>query len=336
MPIRLGYVPLSDCAPIAVAQETGIFKRFGLNVNVSRELGWGSIRDRIFYGELDAAQSIAGVAFALGMGFGKLRCDVVVPMILNLHGNAITLSNELKPSFIGKGEGLRSYLEKSWKKDRPFTLAATHRYSSHHILLRQWLKRHGLGSAKDVEIIFLPPPSMPHHLKSGEIDGYCVSEPWNSEAILAGTGWCPVTSADLSQGHPEKVLLMSAKAVSERKDECLTLVAALMESCKLCQDPEFYDEMIAILALDRYTGASEKVLRNNLGGDFNIGARTVKASSFHIFHGDSVNRPTVEKASWVLAGLRDIGILPDVTCGSLSRIYREDLFHIATMGLQEA
>ncbi len=330
VPLRLGFVPLSDCAPIAVAMETGIFARYSLNVMLSRELGWTSVRDKIFYGDLDAAQSIAGIAFALGMGFSELRCEVAVPLILNLHGNAITLSNELKSSEIGKGEGLQSFLSHSWRKDRPFTLAATHRYSSHHILLHQWLKRHGLSAPAEVEIIFLPPPLMPRHLKAGHIDGYCVGEPWNSESILSGIGWCPATSSDLSHGHPEKVLLVSGKFLHERKDETLALVAALLDACKLCQDPAFRNDMISILALKEYTGASEDVLKNSLGGKFDTGNGLSPASAFHLFHGDMVNRPTVEKASWVLAGLRNIGILPDLTCGSLSRIYREDLFHSAT------
>ncbi len=335
-PVRLGFVPLSDCAPIAVARETGIFLRHGLDVRLSRELGWASVRDKMYYGDLDAAQSIAGIAFALGMGFSELRCEVAVPLILNLHGNAITLSNELIPAEIGRGEGLRDFLTKSWKKDRPLTLAATHRYSSHHILLYQWLRRHGLSAPDDVEIIFLPPPLMPRHLKAGHIDGYCVGEPWNSEAIANGTGWCPATSSDLSHGHPEKVLLVSGKFLRERKDESIALAAALLESCRLCQNPDYQTEMISILARKEYTGASEKVLGNSLGSRFDTGSGTASAAGFHIFHGDGVNRPTVEKASWVLAGLRSIGILPDVTCGSLSRIYREDLFHAATLRSQGA
>ena len=333
-PLRLGFVPLSDCAPLAVAMETGIFARYGLNVVMTRELGWASVRDKMFYGNLDASQAISGIAFALGLGLSELRCEVVVPLILNLHGNAITLSNEFKPADIGKGEGLQSYLTYSWKKDRPFTLAATHRYSSHHILLYQWLRRYGLSSPADVEIIFLPPQLMPRHLKAGHIDGYCVGEPWNSESILAGTGWCPATSSDLSHGHPEKVLLLAGKFLRERKDESVALVAAVLDACKLCQDPEFRNEMISILALKQYTGASEEVLRNSLGSKFNAGYGSYNTASFHLFHGEAVNRPTVEKASWVLAGLRSIGILPDITCGSLSRIYREDLFHTATLCCQ--
>jgi ABC-type nitrate/sulfonate/bicarbonate transport system substrate-binding protein len=330
-PIRLGFVPLSDCAPIAVAREAGIFKRYGLNVALSRELGWASVRDRMFYGELDAAQSIAGIAFALGMGFSELRCEVAVPLILNLHGNAITLSADLNPAEIGKGEGLPGYLANSWKKDRPFTLAATHRFSSHHILLYQWLRRQGLACPADVEIIFLPPPLMPRHLKAGHIDGYCVGEPWNSESILDGYGWCPATSSDLSHGHPEKVLLLTGKFLRERKDDSIALVAALLDACKLCQDPAFRSDMISILAMKEYTGAPQEILRNSLGNFFNTGVGCTSASSFHVFHGDSVNCPTVEKASWVLAGLRAIGTLPDVTAGSLSRIYREDLYHAGAL-----
>lgn len=330
-PLRLGFVPLSDCAPLAVAMETGIFARYGLNVVMTRELGWASVRDKMFYGNLDASQAIAGIAFALGLGLSELRCEVVVPLVLNLHGNAITLSNEFKPAEIGKGEGLQSYLTHSWKKSRPFTLAATHRYSSHHILLNQWLRRYGLSSPADVEIIFLPPQLMPRHLKAGHIDGYCVGESWNSESILAGTGWCPATSSDLSHGHPEKVLLLAGKFLRERREDSTSLVAALLDACKLCHDSEFRNEMISILSLKEYTGASEDVLRNSLGNQFNTGTGTSNATAFHLFHGEAVNRPTVEKASWVLAGLRSIGILPDVTCGSLSRIYREDLFHTATL-----
>ncbi len=327
--IRLGFVPLTDCAPIAVAMETGIFKRYGLNVILSRELGWASIRDKIYYGSLDASQAIGGLAFSLGLGFNELKCEIAVPLILNLHGNAITLSKDLKESEIGKGEGLKNYLSRSWKNDRPFTLAATHRVSSHHILLHQWLRQHGLSSPEDAEIIFLPPQLMPRHLRAGHIDGYCVGEPWNSESVLSGEGWCPVTSAGLSFGHPEKVLLVSGRFLQERKDDTIAMIAALIDACRLCQDPAYRPELIDILAMDQYTGVSRQVLSNSLDSSISEGLGASQSAAFHVFHGESVNRPTVEKASWVLAGLRSIGVLPEITCGSLSRIYREDLFNAA-------
>ncbi len=329
--IRLGYVPLTDCAPLAVAREMGIFEKHGLNVSLHRELGWATVRDRLFYGELDAAQCIAGIAFALGFGLTDLRCEVAVPLILNLHGNAITLSTKLPHEEIGDGAGLKNFLARHWKKERPFTLAATHRFSSHSVLLHGWLKRHCLLES-DIEIIFLPPPLMPRHLKAGHIDGYCVGEPWNSQAIIEGFGWSPVTSADLSYGHPEKVLLVSGEFIQERKQDSISLVAALIESCKLCQDPAFRDQLVSILALRQYTSVSEEILRNSLGDVFFTGVTRTSANGFHMFHGDAVNRPSTDKASWMLAGLRSAGALPEASCGSLSRIYREDIYMAAVNG----
>ncbi|MBC7979943.1 MAG: ABC transporter substrate-binding protein [Armatimonadetes bacterium] len=333
--IRLGYVPLTDCAPLAVAHEMGIFESHGLNVSLHRELGWATVRDRLFYGDIDAAQSIAGIAFALGFGLTDLRCEVAVPLVLNLHGNAITLSSDLPHEEIEDGSGLKNYLFRYWKKDRPFTLAATHRFSSHSVLLHTWLKRHGLADS-DVEIIFLPPPLMPRHLKAGHIDGYCVGEPWNSVAILEGYGWSPVTSADLSYGHPEKVLLVSGEFLQQRKSDSIKLVSALLESCRRCQDPSFRAELITILNLPKYTGASPEILRNSLGDVFFNGVRKTPNTNFHIFHGESVNRPSTDKASWMLAGLRSAGTLPEASCGSLSRIYREDLYMAAVNGHEPA
>lgn len=327
--LRLGYVPLVDCAPLAVAREMGIFEKHGLKVELSRELGWASVRDKLVFGHLDAAQSIAGIAIALGLGINEMRSEVTVPMVLNLHGNAITLSTELGPDKIGNGENLQAYLSHSWKKTRPFTMAVAHRYSSHFSLLKTWLKRVGVHNADDVEIIFLPPALMPRHLKAGHIDGYCVGEPWNSESILSGTGWCPATSSELSLGHPEKVLILSGNYLHQQRDESILLIAALLDACVKCQDLSFREELIGILAMPEYTGASPDVLRNSLGPRFETGSSARNVGDFHMFHGNSLNRPSTDKASWVLTGMRNTGTLPDATCGSISRIYREDLFHAA-------
>lgn len=326
--IRLGYVALVDCAPLVVAQEMGIFQRHGLHVKLSRVLGWASVRDQIYQGELDAAQSITGIAFALSLGFSGLRRSVAVPMILNLHGNAITLSRDLDDSVVTPAN-FKSYLKKHWKKDRPFTLAATHRYSSHHILLLQWLKMHQLQCPQDVDVIFLPPPLMADSLKAGHIDGFCVGEPWNSEAILSNHGWCAATSEELSYRHPEKALLVSDRFLEENRDQTILLMRALLESCALCQSLSFRKELIEILALPQYTGTSLEILRNSLGPEFQAGHRIIPTEEFHIFAGENVNQPSVDKASWTLSYLRQANVLPETPGQSLSRIYREDLFQAA-------
>jgi ABC-type nitrate/sulfonate/bicarbonate transport system substrate-binding protein len=326
-PLRLGFVPMSDCAPIAVAMELGIFDRYGIQVELSRLPGWSDVRDLIYHGRLDAAQCIAGIAFSLGFGFNDPRCEVVVPLVLNSQGNAITLSTRIDTGRIGGGEGLAAWLEETrGTRNRPFTLAATHRFSSHHILLHTWLKLHGLSVPEDVKIIFQAPPLMPGHMREGKIDGYCVGEPWNSEAIQQGIGWNPVNSTELSHGHPEKVLLVSGPFLREQRDETVALVASLLEACRACQDPDFRDELISILALPEYIGASPRVLRRSLEMHPDCGESLDRAYT--------PNRPTVDKAAWVLAGLRDIGALPNITGDSLSRIYREDLFQAGQLAMR--
>jgi ABC-type nitrate/sulfonate/bicarbonate transport system substrate-binding protein len=327
--IRLGYVALVDCAPLVVAQETGIFEKHGLSVRLSRELGWASVRDRIYQGELDAAQAITGIAFALSLGFSGLRRSVAVPMILNLHGNAITLSREIHPDHVTRSD-FRHFLKNHWRKDRPFTLAATHRYSSHHILLLQWLKMHQLHGPEDVDVIFLPPPLMASSLAAGHIDGYCVGEPWNSVSILENHGWCVATSSELSYHHPEKALLVSDRFMEENREQTITLVRALVESCELCQDSRFRKDLIEILAMPQYTGSSREVLMNSLGPVFEGGTRQINTEEFHIFSGPDVNQPTIQKASWTLSHLRQAEVIPETAGQSLSRIYREDLYHAAT------
>jgi ABC-type nitrate/sulfonate/bicarbonate transport system substrate-binding protein len=325
-PIRLGFVPLNDCAPVAVAHELGLFRKYGIDVRLSRQPGWATVRDMLSYGELDAAQSIAGLAFYMALGLNKLRREVAVPLVLSAHGNAITLSNDMPPEMIRRGEGLAAFLSHRWKKTRPFTLAAAHRYSSHHLLLHTWLKRQGVQPGKDAEIVFLPPPLMPRNLALGHIDGYCVGEPWNSESILAGKGWCPVTSADIATGHPEKVLLATGEFITERREDTIALSAALLHACRLCQSEGFRDELIDILSRPAYTGCSKETLRNSLGHTFNSGHGKMDASHFHLFYGGDLNCPSADKASWFLSGMRSAGLLPETTAAPLTRLYRQDLY----------
>lgn len=331
--IRLGFVPLNDCAPIAVAKELGLFNTYGVSVTLSRQPGWATIRDMLFYGELDASQGVAGIAFNLSPKLEKLGRSISVPLILSAHGNAVTLSNDLPAEEIGNGSGLARYLHSNWRKNRPPTFAAAYHYSSHHILLHSWLRSHGLEPKRDVEIIFLPPPLMPDTLAAGHIDGYCVGEPWNSEAILGNIGWSPATSSEISSNHPEKILAVSGNMVTDRRQDVIALTAALLHACRLCQETDFRKELISILARPEYTGCSKSILFNSLGPVFKTGRGDLDATSFHLFFGENLNQPSTDKASWFLSGMRNAGLLPDITLPPLTRIYREDLFQAAKQNL---
>lgn len=324
-PIRIGFISQIDCAPIAVAQEIGIFARYNLDVRLSRELGLASIRDKISFGQLDVAQSTPGMSIGLGLGLNMMRNDVAVPLVFNLHGIAITISTEIGRGRIGRGEKINEFLDYGWKKERPMLLAVPHRFSSEHCLLNIWLSRYGVVNNRKLEIIYLPSFLMPRLLKSGHIDGFCSPEPWNSESILSGDGWCPATSVDLAAHHPGNVLMVSSDFGTRRKKEMIALVAALIESCLLCQDTDFREEMISILAQKEYVGTNLRSLGNSLGAIFNSGISDINSETFHIFHGGDVNRPNMTKASWVLSALRKYDTISNETCGSLSTVFREDI-----------
>ena len=175
-----------------MAHELGLFRKFGLNVSLSRELGWATIRDKIIYGELDAAHAVAGLPFAVSLGLGSIQCECVTGLVLCLQGNAITLSQDLWLRGVRDAGGLHREILRS-RGRRTFTFGVAFPFSSHNFLLRQWLLSGGIQPDRDVRIVVVPPPQMFANLEAGNLDGYCVGEPWNSVAVKKGAGWCAAT-----------------------------------------------------------------------------------------------------------------------------------------------
>src|SRR5438552_12946031 len=205
--LQVGFVPLTDCAPLVMASERGLFRKYGLRVALSRELGWATIRDKVIHGELDAAHALAAMPVAATLGLGSIRCDCLTALVLNLHGNAITLSEELWRRGVRDGATLRAQILAT-RGANTLTFGIVYPFSSHHYLLRRWLESFGIRPNRDVRIVVVPPPQMVTNLKAGHLDGFCVGEPWNSVAVQSRAGWCIATSAELEPGHPEKVLMV--------------------------------------------------------------------------------------------------------------------------------
>lgn len=330
--LRVGFVPLTDCAPLVMAQELGLFKKFGLNVTLSRELGWATVRDKIIHRELDAAHAVAGMPFAATLGLGSVQCDCLTALVLNLHGNAITLSNDLWEHGVRDGATLRAEVQKNHGK-KDYTFGVVHPFSSHNFLLRGWLARAGIHADRDVRIVVVPPPQMVANLKAGHLDGFCVGEPWNSVAVQSRAGWCVATSAELDDGHPEKVLMVRREFAEKRNAEHVALVAALLEACEFCDAPENMDRVAATLARREYVGAPEAALRRGFDGKFDFGHGLVRAiPHFTVFSRNDANEPCGRKAAWVIQHLRDSGLCKDAAAlnFALSRqVFRPDIFQTA-------
>ena len=277
-PLRVGFVPLTDCAPLVMAQELGLYRKYGLKVTLSRELGWATVRDKIVHRELDAAHALAAMPVAATLGLGSVPAHCLTALVLNLNGNAITLSNELLARGVRDGAGLREEIRRV-RHEKIYTFGVVFPFSSHRHLLRRWLAAHGIDAERDVRIVIVPPPQMVPNLKAGNLDGFCAGEPWNSVAVQAQVGWTIATSAELDPGHPEKVLMTRADFAEKRHVEHLRLIVALLEACEFCQATGNRDEVLRTLARPEYVGVPEVVLRHGLDGDFHFGPGVKRIAS---------------------------------------------------------
>lgn len=330
--VRIGYVPLCDCAPLVVAQELGLFSAHGLRVALSREVGWATIRDKIVLRELEAAHAPAAMVLTISQGMGSFRMPCMTGLVLNLHGNGVTLSNRLRESGVRDIATLREFV-RSGRNGAALTFGVAFSCSSHNFLLQKWLRDGGIDSTRDLNIVVVPPPQMAANLKAGHLDGYCVGEPWNSVAVVQRAGWVAALSPAIARRHPEKVLLVPAEFARNRAEEHGRLIAALFEACQFCQRRENRDQLAAILARPEYLNTSELAIRNSLCGPFQFSKELVEPhEELHLFAGPDVNEPGLDKAVWARQSLLETGLLPApglLDSQRLKSMFRSDLFHAA-------
>lgn len=313
-----------------MARELGLFEKYGLNVQLSREIGWATIREKVLYGELDAAHAPAGILVAAANGLGGLKADCLTGMVLNLHGNAITLSQRLWHAGVREAGTLQAHVRKTGK---PLTLGTVHHWSSHSILLRLWLKEHGLEIERDAKVVVVPPSQMVARLRAGDLDGFCVGEPWNSLAVLARAGWVVARSAELAAMHPEKVLMVRGDFARRAHEEHIHLIASLTESARYCEEPANRERIADVLARPDYVGTQAEALRRSMRAVFDYGnGRVEPCPGFNIFARGNANCPDARKASWVVRNLISSGLATpaQLPVRTAVKCFRPDIFARAT------
>jgi ABC-type nitrate/sulfonate/bicarbonate transport system substrate-binding protein len=251
-------------------------------------------------------------------------------MILNTNGNGITLSNLLYAQGVHDVRSFKRFIRED-AKTVP-TLGTVSPFSSHNFLLRRWLRSGGIDPNKDVRIVIVPPPQVCQNLKAGNLDGFCVGEPWNSLAVQSRLGWTVATSTDLSCGHPEKILLVREEFAEKKADQHLALMAALLEACEWCDRPENLEELVSMLCRPEYLNLPAKVILPSLGGRYDFGhGRRETIEGFFTFHRDNANEPTPGKVEWIAENLVDNGFskVTRPSAGVCERVYRHDLYQRA-------
>lgn len=202
--VRVGFIPLTDCAPVVMASVKGFDKKYGLTLQVSKEASWAAVRDKLTSGELDAAHVLYGMIYALQLGVAGPQHDMANLMTLNHNGQAITLSNQLKGQGVTDLASLKKAVDSRPKGS--LTFAHTFPTSTHAMWLYYWLASAGINPFEDIRTVVVPPPQMVMNMKIGNMSGFCVGEPWNQRAISDSIGFTAATSQQIWPEHPEKVL----------------------------------------------------------------------------------------------------------------------------------
>ncbi|SEM92520.1 nitrate/nitrite transport system substrate-binding protein [Gemmobacter aquatilis] len=360
--LTLGFIKLTDMAPLAIAKEKGFFEDEGLYVTLEAQSNWKVLLDRVIAGELDGAHMLAGQPIAATIGYGT-KGAVVTPFSMDLNGNAITVSNAVwdemkahvpmgadgKPAHPIPASALKPVVEAYADRGEAFNLGMVFPVSTHNYELRYWLAAGGLNPGfyspedvsgqieGDVLISVTPPPQMPATLEAGTILGYSVGEPWNQAAVAKGIGVPVITDADIWKNNPEKVFGLTAQFAEENPNTVLALTKALIRAAIWLDENDNANraEAVEILARPEYVGADAAVIANSMTGTFEYEAGDKRAApDFNVFFRYNATFPYYSDAVWYLTQMRRWGqIAEDKADGwydeTAKSVYKPELYKAA-------
>jgi ABC-type nitrate/sulfonate/bicarbonate transport system substrate-binding protein len=333
--LRAGFVPLVDAAPLVAATERGFAAAEGIELQPVRQASWASLRDHLILGYTDCAQALAPLPIAAALGVGQVRTDIVVPFVLSRGGNAITLSHVLVDEITAANGGRRPEHARAWARAlaitlrgraEPVTLAMVYPFSGHNFEIRYRLAAAGIHPDRDVRLVAIPPPLMVESLRAGQVDGFCVGEPWNSLAVASGLGEIVATKSDVFRRGIEKVLAMPSQLAAE-VSTTTALIRALAFATEWCDEPRHHADIAELLARPEYLGTDPEASFKALSGRLPFTKRA-HAPTFLFLSRFDANRPRREEALWIHAQMRRWGQIPaDPAAEAVAaRVFRPDIY----------
>ena len=343
---KLGFIALTDAAPLFVADEKGFFKKHGMtNVEVLKQSSWGTTRDNLVLGSarngIDGAHILTPMPYLISTG-AMTANNVPTPMYilarLNLGGQCISVGNEYKDLKVGLDTSLfKDALAAKAASGRPVNAAMTFPGGTHDMWIRYWLAAGGIDPTRDISTIVVPPAQMVANMRVGSMDTFCVCEPWNHQLINQGIGYTANTTSELWHNHPEKAFAMRADYVEANPNSTRALLMAVMEAQMFCEDPANREEVARICSRRRWINAPFEDIVDRMRGDFDYGTgRVVENSPYQMrYWKDQASYPFKSHDKWFITENIRWGYLPtdfDIS-GWVDKVNREDLWREAAQAL---
>lgn len=366
--LKFGFIKLTDMAPLAVAYEKGFFEDEGLYVTLEAQANWKVLLDRVIDGELDGAHMLSGQPLGATIGIGT-KAEVITAFSMDLNGNAITVSNktwqQMKPNIPKQADGklvhpikadaLKPVVESYLDQGKPFNMGMVFPVSTHNYELRYWLAAGGIHPGyyapesgdnsgqlnADVLLSVTPPPQMPATMEAGTIEGYCVGEPWNQQAVFKGIGAPVVTDYEIWKNNPEKVFGVSKSWAEKYPNTHIRVVKALIRAAHWldANDNANRVEAVKLLAKSEYVGADFDVIANSMTGTFEYEKGDVReVPDFNVFFRHNATYPYYSDAIWYLTQMRRWGQISqeksdDWYMDVARKVYRPDIYQQAANSL---
>jgi len=309
--VKIGFIPLTDCASVVMASVLGIDKKYGVKIVPSKEASWAGVRDKLVNGELDFAHVLYGLVYGVHLGIGGPKKDMAVLMTLNNNGQAITLSKKLADKGAVDGASLAKVMA-TQKGD--YTFAQTFPTGTHAMWLYYWMAANGINPMKDAKVITVPPPQMVANMRVGNMDGYCVGEPWGQRAIMDGIGITAITTQDIWKDHPEKVLGTTGDFARKYPNTARAVTAAILEAGQwIDAGLQNKNKMAETIADKSYVNTSVDAINQRILGRYVNGLGKSWDDPNHMkFYADgAVTFPYLSDGMWFLTQHKRWGLLKD-------------------------
>ena len=307
--VKIGFIPLTDCASVVMASALELDKKYGIKITPTKEASWASVRDKLVNGDIDASHVLYGLIYGLHLGVSGPKKDMATLMTLNHNGQAITLSKKLADQGAVDGKTLAALMKKD---KREYTFAQTFPTGTHAMWLYYWLAANGIHPFKDAKTIVVPPPQMVANMRVGNMDGFCVGEPWGHRAIVDGIGITGITTQDIWKDHPEKVLGCTADFAKENPNTVRAMTAAVIDAGRwIDASLSNRQKMAEVVAAPAFVNTSVDVINQRILGRYQNGLGRSWDDPNHMkFYNDGyVSFPYLSDGMWFLTQHRRWGLL---------------------------